>query len=175
MSPGKSRGRSHVFRWIVASWLLLLLTGCGGAPVPPPGGRRLVIVAVDGATWHLFSPLMEQGRMPHMAGLYRSGSAGLLKSLEPMLPDALWTTVATGKSRGAHAIESATEKVPGKYAARPITADRRRSPALWTIAGARGLTVGVSGWAVTFPVEHVNGYMIAEGFDPAVTGEHGYL
>src|SRR5678815_1463012 len=113
--------------------------------------------------------------MPHMAGLYRSGSAGLLKSLEPMLPDALWTTVATGKSRGAHAIESATEKVPGKYAARPITADRRRSPALWTIAGARGLTVGVSGWAVTFPVEHVNGYMIAEGFDPAVTGEHGYL
>ena len=174
-TPGPAGGAT---RRLAAALLLAILfaaSGCGRAPGPPPGGRRLVVVGVDGATWSIISPLMEQGRMPRLAGLYRAGSAGLLRSLEPMLPAALWTTVATGKSRGAHAIETAAERIPGRYAARPVTADRRRAPALWTIASARGLTVGVSGWALTFPAETLEGFVVAEGYEPEVTGDHGYL
>jgi len=170
----------RVRRWRAwALWPALLLCGflpgCRQPASPPPGSRRLAIVAVDGATWRVISPMMEKGELPRLSGLYRRGSAGLLRSVEPMLPAALWTTVATGMSRGTHGIERASERIPGRYTARPLTADRRRVPALWSIAGARGLTVGVSGWDLTFPAEQVNGYLIAQAYEPGVTGDHGYL
>ncbi|HEY3174295.1 MAG TPA: alkaline phosphatase family protein [Candidatus Polarisedimenticolia bacterium] len=160
--------------------LALLAPGCGNPPAHPATARRVVIIGVDGATWSLISPLMAAGRMPHLADLYRSGSAGALRSIgspggEPLDPAALWTSLATGRPPGVHGITESAEKIPGRYALRPITADRRRVPALWTIAGSRGVGVGVAGWPDTFPAERVAGFMIAEGYDPAVTGELGYL
>src|SRR5262245_32134312 len=115
MPEDSRRGSRRCFAGVVMLATALTAAACAGASGPPPGGRRLVVVAVDGATWSIISPLMEQGRLPRLAGLYRAGSAGLLRSLEPMLPAALWTTAATGKSRGAHAVEAAAERVPGHY------------------------------------------------------------
>jgi predicted AlkP superfamily phosphohydrolase/phosphomutase len=166
---------------LLALALGLVLPACAMAPAPPPATRRVVIVGVDGATWSVISPLMAAGRMPHLARLYRNGSAGALRSLktsgggEPVDPASLWTSLVTGRPPAAHGITESAEKIPGRYALRPVTADRRRAPALWTIAGARGLAVGVSGWPITFPAERVNGFMIAEGYDPPFTGDRGYL
>lgn len=116
-----------------------------------------------------------------MARLYRAGSAGMMRSLQwpgtDDLPDpeSLFTSLATGKPPRAHGITATAERAPGSPGLRPITADRRRSPALWTIAGGRGVTVGVVGWPVTFPVEQVNGFMVADGYEPGARSDHGYL
>jgi len=176
MKPGGSGRVAHLLALFVI--VLSLIQGCASRPVPA-GSRQLVIVAADGATWNLMSPLMTRGRLPRLASLYRGGSAGLLRSLEsgeqPVSPAALWTSMATGRPRGAHGIYRAAEKAPGRYALRPLAADRRRAPALWSIASARGLAVGVTEWPVTFPVEPVRGFMIADGYDPQATGDRGYL
>jgi len=151
-----SRARAAIFIPLIA----LPLASCGGSP--PAGQARVAVVAVDGATWSVMSPLLEAGRLPRLEALYRAGSAGGLRSVEPLSPGPVWTSVATGKSAVAHGIVSDVVKAPGRYALRPVTADQRRFPAIWTIAGSRGLSVGVTGWAATFPAEEVNGFMIAD-------------
>jgi len=145
---------------------LLAAIGCQGDPTPPPGTRRLVVVGVDGATWAVMSPLLASGRLPRLAMLYRSGSAGVMRAIPPLTTASLWTTLATGQPPARHGITHETMKAPGRYGVRPITADRRTAPAIWTMAGARGLTVGVTGWAVTFPAEEVNGFMVSDVLDP---------
>ncbi len=160
---------------ILTGLCLSALVFCGRAASPPLGARRVVIVAVDGASWDVMSPLLSEGRLPYLAALYRSGSAGLMRSVEPMDPAALWTSVATGRAPADHGIQYAVEKIPGRYAIRPVTAARRRAPALWTIASASGITSGTSNWPQTFPVETVLGFMISEGYDPRLSGDRGYI
>ena len=159
-----------------ATFLLLLAVfsfSCDEAP--RPGEMHLAIVAVDGATWNVMSPLLEAGRVPHLAALYREGAAGAFKSVEPLSPAPVWTSVATGKSVPAHGIATEVVKIPGRYAQRPVTADARRFPALWTIVGAQGLTVGVTGWPVTFPAEQVNGFMITDAYGDAGQKHRGTI
>jgi len=98
-----------------------------------------------------------------------------MKADGPLAPAPLWTSIATGQPPAVHGIEHDTMKAPGRYALRPVTADRRRAPAIWTIAGARGLTVGVAGWAVTFPAEDVNGFLISDALDPETDPSRGEI
>ena len=130
---------------------------------------------MDGASWEVLSPLLSQRRLPNLEKLYRAGSAGLMRSIEPTDPAALWTSMATGKSRGAHGIDRVIEKVPGRYAVRPVSADRRRVPALWTIAAANGITSGVAGWPVTFPAERIGGFLVVPGYEPGSPAERGFI
>jgi len=145
---------------------MLLAAGCG-RPAPPSGAtERLVIVAVDGATWNIMSPLMSRGQLPRLASLVRGGSAGRLNAPEPLRTAPLWTSVATGRLPEDHGIVSDVVRVSGRYALRPVTADMRRAPALWTIASRRGVAVGLIGWPATFPAETVEGYLVSEEWDP---------
>ncbi len=175
MGGGACEGGGRAVRAALIAFLGWVVVGCASTPSPPPGHRRVVVVAVDGVTWEVASPLMSEGLMPHLAALYRAGSAGQLRTRGMLDPAVAWTTMATGKPGSAHGILYVAEKTPGRYDMTPVTADRRRTPALWTILGEQGLTVGVVGWPVTFPAEAVSGFMIAPGYEPGVTGDRGYV
>ncbi|HKY31898.1 MAG TPA: alkaline phosphatase family protein [Candidatus Polarisedimenticolia bacterium] len=129
----------------------------------PPAGRRLVVVAADGAGWPTLSPMMARGELPRLAALYARGSAGTLEAERPLSAAAVWTTAATGRPPAVHGIVFDVVRRPGTVELAPVTADRRRSPALWSIASQRGATVGVAGWPATFPAEEVRGFLLADG------------
>lgn len=146
----------------------LILSACAGPSTSSRVTTKLVIVAVDGATWNIMSPLMSRGQLPRLASLVNGGSAGRLRAPEPLLTAPLWTSVATGRPPGRHGIVADVARTPGRYVLRPVTADLRRTPALWTIAASRDVAVGVVGWPATFPAEAVKGYMVSEEWDPAL-------
>jgi hypothetical protein len=154
--------------------VLAAAPSCTAPPAPPRGGR-VVLVAVDGAGWPLLAPLLSRGELPHLARLYRSGAAGILKGAEPLSPAPVWTTVATGRPARAHGILFDAARVPGMRMLRETTADQRRSAALWEIASARGITVGVADWPATWPAGQVQGFLVAEGFSGETAGARGYL
>ena len=154
--------------------LSLLLVSCS-APAAPPRGRRVVLVAADGASWGLLSPLMARGELPHLARLYLAGSAGVLTAGEALSPAAIWTSVATGRSRDAHGVVFDAVRAPGSHELRAVTADQRRVPALWDIASAREVTVGVAGWPATWPAEPVRGFLVAEGYTRQTAGRRGFI
>lgn len=142
--------------------LLAPLSGCDLPPEeeePRPG--PVLVYAVDGVEWDVALPLLLDGRLPTFARLAREGQAGYLETLVPTESPALWTTVATGKVPEKHGIHSFVYRdatgEPQLY-----DSSDRRTKAIWDILSERDLSVGVIGWWLTWPVEPVNGIMVAQ-------------
>src|ERR1700688_1404038 len=69
--------------------------------VPRP---RLWVIGLDTATLDAILPLAGQGQLPFLAGILRRGAYGRVESLSPVRPEALWTTLATGKYPWQHGV-----------------------------------------------------------------------
>lgn len=132
---------------------------------------KIVLVGVDGATWDVMNPLIEQGKLPNIKRLMDKGAYGNLESIEPMLSPALWTTIATGKSFEKHGIKSFTVTPPGFKKQMPVTSNLRRTKAIWNILTDRRKKSIVINYYVTYPPEEINGTMISRlDYSP----EHSY-
>src|ERR1700687_681939 len=69
--------------------------------VPRP---RLWMIGLETATLDAILPLAGQGQLPFLAGILSRGAYGRLESLSPVRPEALWTTLATGKYPWQHGV-----------------------------------------------------------------------
>lgn len=141
-----------------------LVAACGGSQ-EAERPTRVLVFGVDGADWDRAVPLMRQGKMPTIARLWRTGARQTLRSLplgpqgEERLSPTIWTSAATGMLPEQHGIfHFVTQTSEGMQ---PVTSNQRRTAALWNMVSARGLTVGVIGWLVTWPAEPVNGYVVS--------------
>lgn len=153
---------------ILAAALLagLLPAACGRrerAATPP---ERLVLFGIDGADWQRALPLVRTGKMPVLARLVRGGTRRTLHSLPKSergpdwLSPTIWTSVATGVLPERHGILHFVKQAPDG-GVQPVTSNQRKVGALWNMLTARGLSVGVVGWLVTWPAEPVDGYMVS--------------
>ena len=62
--------------------------------------RKLIVIAIDGGTWHVISPLMAKGRLPTFASIIRNGVHGDVKALwPPYWSIAAWGAITTGHPR----------------------------------------------------------------------------
>jgi len=202
-------------RWRMASWialggfipLLLLasLTALGvNRPRPQPSeealgvalpnlaqrwnGRKLVVLGLDGLSWKLLRPLMEEGRLPQFKRLCDQGAFGVLETLSPTLSPPIWTTMVTGKYPEQHGVLDFTERTffPLPYFIRVLPtglglnrlyltlsrfglADRslvtrraRRTKALWNIFDDAGMHSVVVGWWASWPAETIRGVVVTD-------------
>ena len=65
---------------------------------------KVFVLGLDGATWDLLEPLLQDGLLPNLARLREQGSSGSLRSVFPPLSPVAWTGVMTGKNSGKHGI-----------------------------------------------------------------------
>ena len=132
--------------------------GCGGGP---DSGGRLLLVGIDSVDWDVIEPLMEEGRMPNLAGLVERGVSCDLHSLEPKQKSpTIWASIATGKVPAKHGILSDIDPVSKS----PMTSNVRTARTFWEIIGDEGSTVTVIGWLCSWPAEAVNGYLVTDYF-----------
>jgi predicted AlkP superfamily phosphohydrolase/phosphomutase len=154
-------------RCCVLIFVLAILAGCGGRAPDTAGPRpRVVLIGVDGATWHVMLPMMERGELPHFKALVDRGAHGNLISIEPMVSPALWTTVATGSLRARHGISGFVEGDQETGKPVPVSSNMRRTEALWTILPRQGRTVNVVGWYASWPAEVIDGRIVTDHFLP---------
>ena len=116
--------------------------------------ERVLVFAIDGATWKLADPLMADGRMPNFARLVAQGARADLETLQPTVSPAIWTTIATGVLPKRHGILG-FEGVPGKTMTTLPNARMRRVKAFWDILTGFGHTVGILGWWATWPADEL--------------------
>lgn len=134
------------------------------------GTRRLLIIALDGATFDLIDPWSARGKLPHISALMQQGLRADLESTIPPVTFPAWSSFMTGKNPGKHGIYDFTRRIPGRYDLEFVSARVRKGPTLWRLLSDGGRRVGVMALPTTYPPETVNGFMIS-GFDsPVATG-----
>ncbi len=151
---------------------VLLLAAPPAAAAPPRAGpvrpAPLIVVGWDGGDWKLLDPLMRRGLLPNLSALVARGRTWDLESVQPMISPLIWTTLATGRSPVDHGVADFQELDPVTRARLPISGRSRRVPALWNVASAKGLKVGVVGWWATWPAEKVNGFFVSDRASPVL-------
>jgi predicted AlkP superfamily phosphohydrolase/phosphomutase len=136
---------------------------------PDSGRHRVLIVGLDGATFDVILPMIEQGRLPVLARLLESGAWGELLSTLPPLSPIAWSSFLTGKNPGRHGVFGFEEVESGSYNFRPVAATRLGHRTLWRIASEHGRRVMALDIPFSYPPEPVNGLLVA-GYG-APTGE----
>lgn len=144
----------------------------GGAPEPhretQPLAKRVLVVGLDGATFDIIKPLMNQGRMPNLERLIETGTSGILESTKPPITPAAWTTFMTGKGPGRHGIVD-FEKYDVRTNQLTFNSTYEiREKTIWEILSEKGFRVGSVNVPMTYPPRKVNGFMIS-GFETPST------
>lgn len=114
---------------------------------------KLLIIGVDGAAWKVIDPLIEQGRMPHMARLIERGTRCMLTATEPVLSPIIWTSIASGKRPEKHGVSHFFH-----------TASHVRCRRLWDILEEPDQPIGIFAWPITWPPRPANGFIIPSLF-----------
>ena len=104
--------------------------------------------------------------MPNWKRLVAEGYTAQLESFLPILSPIVWTTLATGVGPDVHRVLDFQEVDPATGQKVPISGRSRAVPAIWNVASASGLTVGVVGWWATHPAEEVKGFFVSDHASP---------
>jgi len=134
---------------------------------------RLLIVGLDGATFDLIRPWVEEGRLPTIARLLEEGVSAPLLSVPNMNSAPAWSSFATGLNPGKHGIFYFDELIPGTYTKRYLNGSFRHGAPFWRLLSQAGYRVGVINVPMTYPAEEVNGYMLA-GLDTPAPGSPAF-
>jgi predicted AlkP superfamily phosphohydrolase/phosphomutase len=133
-----------------------------------PAARGALVLGLDGASWDVIEPLIQAGRLPHLAAWRAEGVAARLASTVPPMSFPAWSSFATGLGPGRHGLFDFTQKLPGQYRLRFSNASDRLGATLFARASRAGRRVLALGMPASFPPEPVNGLLVS-GFDAPVS------
>jgi predicted AlkP superfamily phosphohydrolase/phosphomutase len=136
--------------------------------------QRWLILGLDGATYDVFNPLMDAGRMPNLQRLVREGVSGTLLSTKPPMTPAAWTTFMTGKGPGKHGIIDFERYDPHSGQLSFNSTFQIREKTIWDILSGKGCKVGSINLPMTYPPTPVNGFMISGFETPSVAVDFTY-
>jgi predicted AlkP superfamily phosphohydrolase/phosphomutase len=114
---------------------------------------RLLIIGLDGATWTVIEPLLEEGRLPNLAHLIESGTRCISTATEPALSPIVWTSLASGKLPEKHGVTHFFD-----------TANHLRCKRLWDILERWDRPIGIFAWPVTWPPRSAHGFIVPSLF-----------
>jgi predicted AlkP superfamily phosphohydrolase/phosphomutase len=133
-----------------------------------PGGSSIMrddylyIIGIDGASWDIINPLLDEGRMPTLAGLIKNGCKGILLAPEGYVQSGpSWTSIATGLDVQQH-------KVTHNYG-------KIRTERVWNIADYFGISSVVVNWICSPRPEIINGAFITGPYDNPASYPEGLL
>lgn len=139
-----------------------------------PGGRKVMVIGLDGATFDLIRPWIEDGTMPTLQRMTKEGASGVLTTTLPPISSSAWASFATGKNPGKHGLVDFVHPRQNSYQISIVSPQQRASKAIWNLLSAAGRKVGIVGMPVTYPPEEVNGYMISDFLTPRSSDDYTY-
>lgn len=128
---------------------------------------KVALIGLDGMTFHLLEPLVQQGLLPFFEKMMREGVVSRLRSTENPVTPAAWVSMYTGKDPHVHGVYDFMHPVGGQeYPALRFTDSRSiRSKTVWELAsdqGQKSVSLNFFGMA---PPRQLNGFVLG-GFVP---------
>ena len=131
---------------------------------------RLLLAGWDAADWKILHPLIDAGEMPALRRIVEAGASGALLCVQPQIPVAQWTSIATGKRAWQHRVCHPIERITGANEAVPVTAARWRSLALWDMLAQAGKRSVVVGWPATHGGRTENTVLVSDRYAQPTVG-----
>ncbi len=136
--------------------------------------NKVIVIGLDGATFDLIKPWMEEGKLPHLRDIMGRGVHRCLMSTIHPSSEQAWPSFMTGKNNGKHGIFGFQMRVDGTYNTHITNASHVRGPTLWRILSDWGKRVAVINVPMTYPPEPVNGVLISGLGTPSVDSTFTY-
>ncbi len=121
-----------------------------------------VLIGLDGATFTVLDPLMEEGYMPFLKDFAEKGfRARLFSTPNPLTPPA-WISMITGRSTGHHGVYEFVrwEERKGAFYFTLYNSSDILCETLWSMASRHGLKVTHLNFPMMAPPEPINGSAI---------------
>jgi predicted AlkP superfamily phosphohydrolase/phosphomutase len=136
--------------------------------------RQVAVFGLDGITFDLLQPWLDEGLMPNLAKLMESGTIARMDSTIPPVSASAWASFATGTNPGKHGLIDFTYPAPDGYEIKVSNSSTRTAPPLWDIVGQAGGQVGIVSLPMTYPPEPVNGFLYCSFLAPSDDSVHTY-
>jgi predicted AlkP superfamily phosphohydrolase/phosphomutase len=120
----------------------------------------VLVVGLDGATFDLMLPWIDQGHLPNLGRVLRSGARSRLESTIPPITPCAWSSFMTGKNPGKHGLFDFVAP-DGEQGFSFTNASYRDGESIWGCLSRQGRRVGVVNVPMTYPPEPVNGFLIS--------------
>ena len=136
--------------------------------------RKVAVFGLDGVTFDLLQPWLDEGRLPNLAKLLAEGAHGRLRSTIPPVSASAWASFATGTNPGQHGLVDFTYPAADGYDIQVSNGRTRAVPALWELVGAVGGETGVVSMPMTYPPQPLNGFMLCSFLTPSADSQYTY-
>ena len=132
---------------------------------------RTVVVGLDGASWRLVEPWIEQGELPALQQLRDSGSWATSKSCYPPVTFPNWKCYSSGKNPGKFGVYWFERINLAKPELEVMNGADFETAELWDYLNDAGLSTGVVNMPTMYPPCEIDGPIICGGPD-AIDGEY---
>jgi predicted AlkP superfamily phosphohydrolase/phosphomutase len=135
---------------------------------------KVFVLGLDGATWDVLNPLIDDGSLPHLARLRKKGSSGFLRSVFPPLSPVAWTGAMTGRNSGKHGIYEFLEHNHSPLAGKVNSSHAIQGELMWETAARFGKKAVVGGVPLSYPPRPANGFpgfFLGDFLSPAGAGD----
>ncbi|MAE71700.1 MAG: hypothetical protein CME06_14685 [Gemmatimonadetes bacterium] len=129
--------------------------------------NRILVLGIDGATFDVIDPLIDDGRLPNLARLMGEGVSAPLRSTQPCQSSVAWPAFMTGKNPGKTGVYAFWVSNAGQVLRPLINYRCIKTRTMWETLSQRGYRVGSVNLPVTYPPPEVNGTMVAGLLTPS--------
>lgn len=136
--------------------------------------RRVLVIGLDSAPLAWVQKWVAEGRLPNLKKILERGASGILRTVNPPLSPAAWSSFSTGLLPAKHGVFDHIYRRPDAYDVAPTSSKTRSGQPFWHIISAHGGTVGVINVPETYPPTPVNGVIISGMDTPSDEAEWGY-
>ncbi len=123
--------------------------------------RQVIVIGLDGATFDVLLPLIDEGRLPNLESIMKTGTWGRLRTVIPPGTGPAWSSIVTGLDPSNHGVFDLRVRADDSYNLAFLNASSLRAPTVWDLVGAFDGKVLVLNVPMTFPPRKVNGCMIS--------------
>ena len=128
---------------------------------------KTIIIGLDGGTFTLLKPLMDQGHMPTLKELADNGVCGELASTIPPLTGPAWSSFQTGLNPGRHGLYDFVVRDDRTGKEVPINHSLLKGRSFWEYASDAGRTSLILNVPVTYPPTAIKGALITDFLTPS--------
>jgi predicted AlkP superfamily phosphohydrolase/phosphomutase len=134
--------------------------------------RRVIVLALDGASPELLERWMDDGTLPRLADLRARGCRGRTQSVEGYFVGSTWPSLYTSSNPGRHGFHYQHQISSGTYALRTMAHERLvQETAFWEVMAAAGKRMCLLDVPLSQPSLGISGIQVLEwGGHDAING-----